>query len=96
MSNIDPASWHYGGNYPKGLPPEKGGTRIGMYLAWVVHRNLGSDELGQLGGDTYRQVLERTATGRDLLGARRKVLRSTPERRRSRVHRCLLRDQRLR
>lgn len=67
MANIDRADWHYGGNYPAGLPPENGGTHIGIYLAWVVHRNLGSKQLVQLGGETYQRVLKREATGRELL-----------------------------
>ncbi|HKN57764.1 MAG TPA: hypothetical protein VJV97_02870 [Gemmatimonadaceae bacterium] len=67
MANIDRADWHYGGNYPAGLPPENAGTHIGMYLAWIVHRNLGSKELAQLSGDTYSWVLSREVTGRDLL-----------------------------
>ena|SRR5438477_1366802 len=67
MANIDRADWHYGGNYPAGLPPENAGTHIGMYLAWIVHRNLGSKELSQLSGDTYSWVLSREVTGRDLL-----------------------------
>jgi hypothetical protein len=67
MANIDRADWHYGGNYPAGLPTENAGTHIGMYLAWVVHRNLGSTELAQLAGDTYSWVLTREVTGRDLL-----------------------------
>ncbi|HET7614339.1 MAG TPA: hypothetical protein VFK26_10475 [Gemmatimonadaceae bacterium] len=67
MSNIDRADWHYGGNYPRDLPPENGGTHIGMYLAWIIHRGLGSDELVEMGGDTYQLVLERVVTGRDLL-----------------------------
>jgi hypothetical protein len=67
MANIDRADWHYGGNYPKTLPPENGGTHIGMYLAWVIHRGLGAPELVELGGETYDQVLRREATGRDLL-----------------------------
>jgi hypothetical protein len=67
MTNIDRADWHYGGDYPKDLPPENAGTHIGMYLAWIVHRNLGSDELVEMGGDTYKLVLERAVTGRDLL-----------------------------
>jgi hypothetical protein len=67
MSNIDRADWHYGGNYPRELPSENGGTHIGMYLAWIVHRGLGSEELAELGGDTYKLVLERAVTGRDLL-----------------------------
>ena len=67
MTNIDRADWHYGGNYPAGLPPENAGTHIGMYLAWIVHRNLASPELVQLAGDTYRWVLDREVTGRELL-----------------------------
>jgi len=67
MANIDRADWHYGGNYPASLPPENGGTHIGMYLGWIIQRNLGSAELSSLGGDTYQQVLKREATGRDLL-----------------------------
>lgn len=67
MSNIDRADWHYGGNFPTDLPPENGGTHIGMYLAWIVHRGLASDELVEMGGDTYQLVLERVVTGRDLL-----------------------------
>jgi hypothetical protein len=67
MSNIDRADWHYGGNYPEDLPSENAGTHIGMYLAWIVHQNLGSDELVEMGGDTCKLVLERAVTGRDLL-----------------------------
>jgi hypothetical protein len=67
LANIDRADWHYGGNYPSGLPSENGGTHIGMYLAWIVHRGLGSEELAQMAGDTYAWVLNREVTGRDLL-----------------------------
>ena len=67
MANIDRADWHYGGNYPKGLPPENAGTHIGIYLAWVIHRQLGSKQLVKLGAETYQKVLRREATGRDLL-----------------------------
>jgi hypothetical protein len=44
MGNIDRADWHYGGGdlYPKELPPENGGTHIGMYLAWIVQHGLAS------------------------------------------------------
>jgi hypothetical protein len=69
MANIDRADWHYGAgdNYPAELPPENGGTHIGMYLAWIVLRNLGSEELVELGAETYPKVQKREATGRDLL-----------------------------
>lgn len=69
MANIDRADWHYGGNYPQGLPPENAGTHIGIYLAWIIHRELGSKQLVKLGGETYQKVLRREATGRDLLFA---------------------------
>lgn len=67
MGNIDRADWHYGGDYPAGLPPENGGTHIGIYLAWIIHRHLGSKTLEKHSGDTLQRVLRREATGRDLL-----------------------------
>jgi hypothetical protein len=67
MGNIDRADWHYGGNYPPGLPPENGGTHIGIYLAWIIHRGLGSPTLRKHAGETYQRVLQRQATGRELL-----------------------------
>jgi hypothetical protein len=65
--SIDRADWHYGGNYPAGLPPENGGTHIGIYLAWIIHRGLGSTALKRYAGDVYQRVLGREVTGRDLL-----------------------------
>lgn len=67
MGNIDRADWHYGGNYPSGLPPENGGTHIGIYLAWIIHRQLGSKTLEKYAGEMFQRVLHRQATGRDLL-----------------------------
>jgi hypothetical protein len=67
MANIDRADWHYGGNYPPELPPENAGTHIGMYLAWIVLRGLGSKELVLHAADTYNWVRNREVTGRDLL-----------------------------
>lgn len=67
MGNIDRADWHYGGDYPAGLPPENGGTHIGIYLAWVIHRGLGSKRLEKYAGDMHQRVRDRQATGRDLM-----------------------------
>jgi hypothetical protein len=67
LANIDRADWHYGGNFPAGLPSENGGTHIGIYLAWIIHRGLGSKALARHAGDQYQRVLERQITGRDLL-----------------------------
>jgi hypothetical protein len=45
MASIDRADWHYGGDYPPDLPSENGGTHIDIYLAWIIHRRLGSKTL---------------------------------------------------
>ncbi len=39
----DDASWHYGGDFPKGLPIESAGTHIGMYVAWCLLNNLAGE-----------------------------------------------------
>jgi hypothetical protein len=40
----DNASWHYGGDFPKGLPREAGATHIGMFAAWALLSGLGDTE----------------------------------------------------
>ena len=67
MANIDRADWHYGGKYPQGLPPENGGTHIGIYLAWIINRDLGSDELQEYAGDRLQSLRRREISGRDIL-----------------------------
>jgi hypothetical protein len=44
--SYDRADWHYGGNYPKGLPPENGGTHIGMASSRVQEFKNGGCLLG--------------------------------------------------
>lgn len=39
----DVAEWHYGGDFPQGLPPAAGGTHIGMFLAWMLLNGLGAE-----------------------------------------------------
>ena len=39
----DDASWHYGGDFPTGLPPESGSTHIAMFVAWAVLNGLAGD-----------------------------------------------------
>ncbi len=36
----DDASWHYGGDFPAGLPSEAGATHIAMFVAWAVLNGL--------------------------------------------------------
>ncbi|PYJ08811.1 MAG: hypothetical protein DME25_00470 [Verrucomicrobia bacterium] len=39
----DDASWHYGGDFPKELPPEAGATHIAMFVSWCVLNGLGGE-----------------------------------------------------
>jgi hypothetical protein len=63
----DRADWHYGGDFPKDLPPEAGGTHIGMFLAWVIARGLEGEELREDASESLRAVRERRMTGREFL-----------------------------
>lgn len=45
MAKYDDASWHYGGEFPEGLPIKNGATHTGMFLNWCIHNNLHSDEM---------------------------------------------------
>jgi hypothetical protein len=67
--SIDQAEWHYGGDFPAELPPENGGTHIGMYLAWIIQRGLGSSVLRKQAGDSLPLLTKRKITGRKLLFA---------------------------
>ena len=50
----DDASWHYGGEFPKELPPEAGATHIGMFVSWCVLNGL----VGQLHLDEFPGYVE--------------------------------------
>jgi hypothetical protein len=67
MASIDKMDWHYGGDYPEGLPEVNAGTHIGMYLAWVINNDL----IGQLHREDssaeIQKVLSRQMTGREFL-----------------------------
>ena len=67
MASIDRADWHYGGDYPKDLPIENGGTHIGMFINWIIENDL----IGNLHLEDSKQgiadVKSRKITGRDFL-----------------------------
>jgi hypothetical protein len=65
--SIDKAEWHYGGDFPADLPPESGGTHIGMYLAWIIGRDLGSAMLRKAARGSLPLLQARKITGRELL-----------------------------
>ncbi len=67
MASYDRADWHYGGNFPKDLPNENGGTHIGMFLAWSIHNGLVGDFHIEESQEDVNSVKERKMTGRDFL-----------------------------
>jgi hypothetical protein len=67
MSSIDKADWHYGNDFPENLPEENGGTHIGMYLNWVIEKNLISEFLLTESKNGIEKVKSGKITGRDFL-----------------------------
>ena len=63
----DRMDWHYGGQFPQGLPHEAGGIHIGMYMAWAFSRGMASDELREEAADELALLAQRAITGRDVL-----------------------------
>lgn len=54
----DDASWHYGGDFPEGLPESAGAIHSGLFVAWAIQAGLGSEEVE---GDAHL-ILERKVT----------------------------------
>lgn len=64
---IDRMDWHYGGDYPKGLPTENGGTHIGFYLAWIINNDLVGEFHLEESDNEVAQVKDRKLDGREFL-----------------------------
>lgn len=64
---IDRADWHSGGDFPTGLPPENGGTHIGMFLTWIILTGLQGELHDEESPDELEAVRARQMTGRDFL-----------------------------
>src|SRR5262245_60012232 len=65
--SYDRADWHSEGDYPADLPEENGGTHIGMFLAWAIHRGLEGETHREDAPDSLEAVKGRKMTGRDFL-----------------------------
>lgn len=62
----DKAKWHYDAlDYPKELSPHQAFVHTGMFLAWIVERDLRGEEIAGM-DDELASVKERTMTGADL------------------------------
>ncbi len=67
MAYYDRADWHSGGEYPDDLPPENGGTHIGMFLAWAIMNNFEGDMHREGSAESLAKVRGRKMTGREFL-----------------------------
>lgn len=63
----DRADWHYQGDYPDDLPPQNGGTHIGIFFAWLVNHNMESESMRIAFSDELDAIRERTLSGREFL-----------------------------
>jgi len=59
----DDASWHYDGDFPVGLPKKNGATHIGMFVAWLIERDLLSRALRADAEKELALVKKRKMTG---------------------------------
>lgn len=64
---IDRMDWHYGGDFPQGLPNENGGTHIGFYLTWIIQQNLAGEFHQEESSEELRLVQARELDGREFL-----------------------------
>ncbi|HEX3167846.1 MAG TPA: hypothetical protein VHQ93_16365 [Chitinophagaceae bacterium] len=67
MPSIDKIDWHSGGNFPDDLPPENGGTHIGMFLTWIIDNDLLGEWHLENSMSSIQAVKSRQMTGRDFL-----------------------------
>lgn len=67
----DRADGHYLGDYPDDLPPQNGGTHIGIFFAWLLNRNLLNEELLAAFPYELEAVLKRECSGREFLASKR-------------------------
>jgi hypothetical protein len=63
----DRADWHYTGDYPPDLPPQNGGTHIGIFFSWLVNRGLVSEQLVQRFPQELAALRTRQLGGREFL-----------------------------
>ena len=63
----DRGDWHYGGDYPAGLPDENGSTHIGQYMAWAFEQGMAGKLHREESAKALKQLARREITGRDFL-----------------------------
>jgi hypothetical protein len=59
----DKAKYHYGGDYPEGLPDEQAFVHTGLYLGWIVDRGLYSRTFAAESAELIARFRAREVTG---------------------------------
>ncbi len=67
----DRADWHYQGDYPNDLPPQNGGTHIGLFFAWLIHHQMESESLAMAYSPELDAIRARLLTGREFVASQR-------------------------
>ncbi|WP_042721919.1 hypothetical protein [Flavobacterium sp. B17] len=67
MSKYDDASWHYGGDFPEGLPEKNGATHTGMFINWCINKGLISKELMEDTEEEIERLKRRNITGAEFV-----------------------------
>ena len=59
----DKAKYHYGGQFPEELPDEQAFVHTGLYLGWIIERDLYSDEFREESAELIVRFKARELTG---------------------------------
>ena len=62
----DKAKYHYDGDYPDNLPQEQAFVHTGLYLGWIIDRDLYSEEFRGESGDLIARFKAREVTGPEI------------------------------
>ena len=56
MSKYDDVSWHFDGDFPADLTEKNASTHIGMFIGWIIKRNLEGDFLKEMASDGIKKL----------------------------------------
>ncbi len=67
----DRADWHYLGDYPDDLPPQNGGTHIGIFFTWLVNQKMQSEQQDIAHSAELEAIRARSISGREFIAKMR-------------------------
>ncbi|MCX8525336.1 hypothetical protein OF897_15565 [Chryseobacterium formosus] len=67
MTKYDDASWHYGGDFPEGIPEKNSATHTGMFLNWCINNDLISEEFKEDAEEEIEKLMRREITGAEFI-----------------------------